>query len=324
MTPSSFVLGHVARATVPTLVLTASVHMWWQWYMDRRDRRAGRQHDPEAVVGDQADRATTEAIERARNVPAGYAILPILPLLGIVVTAILNQCGVIGFEFGIVPTTVVCSLVALICEMVRTRSITGVFDGFKSFFTGMGEAAGGVVALVIAASVLVEGIQQLGVISALTNAARSSHGAAALVAISFVLATALLAVLTGSGTAPYFSFAEVIGHLPASSGVLPVRTLTAVWGTSNLMRQASPVCAAVLIVAGAIKVSPADLVKRTVVPMSIATVCNAFLAFLFIPVCPVDRRCGGRPVQAVLMRRWSSTPPSESSTAPSVRSTVKP
>ncbi|MDU5843559.1 MAG: transporter, partial [Cutibacterium avidum] len=130
----------------------------------------------------------------------------------------------------------------------------------------------------------VEGIQQLGIITALTDAARSSHGAAAVVSLSFVAATALLSVLTGSGTAPYFSFAEVVGHLPASSGVLPVRTLTAIWGTSNLMRQASPVCAAVLIVAGAIKVSPAELVKRTAVPMTIATICNAILAMLFIQV----------------------------------------
>ena len=50
------------------------------------------------------------------------------------------------------------------------------------------------------------------------------------------------------------------------------------------MRQASPVCAAVLIVAGAIKVSPAELVKRTAVPMTIATICNAILAMLFIQV----------------------------------------
>lgn len=284
MTPSSFVFGHVAKATVPTLILTSLVHMWWQWYMDRRDVRAGRGHDPHVAADDQADRATAEAMERASTVPAAYALLPILPLLVIIVTAILNQSGAIGFEFGIVPTTVVCSLFALICEMIRTRSVTSVFDGFKSFFTGMGDAAGGVVALVITASVLVEGIQQLGIITALTDAARSSHGAATVVSLSFVAATALLSVLTGSGTAPYFSFAEVVGHLPASSGVLPVRTLTAIWGTSNLMRQASPVCAAVLIVAGAIKVSPAELVKRTAVPMTIATICNAILAMLFIQV----------------------------------------
>ena len=143
MTPSSFVFGHVAKATVPTLILTSLVHMWWQWYMDRRDVRAGRGHDPHVTADDQADRATAEAMERASTVPAAYALLPILPLLVIIVTAILNQSGAIGFEFGIVPTTVVCSLFALICEMIRTRSVTSVFDGFKSFFTGMGDAPGG-------------------------------------------------------------------------------------------------------------------------------------------------------------------------------------
>lgn len=50
------------------------------------------------------------------------------------------------------------------------------------------------------------------------------------------------------------------------------------------MRQVSPVNAAVIIVSTAINVSPIKLVKRTSVPMIVATILNVVFAFLFIHV----------------------------------------
>lgn len=48
------------------------------------------------------------------------------------------------------------------------------------------------------------------------------------------------------------------------------------------MRQASPVNAAVLIVAGALDVNPIDVVRRTVVPLTAGAATSVILAFLFI------------------------------------------
>lgn len=154
----------------------------------------------------------------------------------------------------------------------------------KLFFKGMGEGAAGVVALLVAAAVLVEGVTQLGVIDMLINATEGSSGATVIIILAFVASTALMSALTGSGTAPYFAFSEVVPSLAAQTGVLPVQMLTAIWGTSNLMRQVSPVNAAVIIVSTAINVSPIKLVKRTSVPMIVATILNVVFAFLFIHV----------------------------------------
>ena len=116
----------------------------------------------------------------------------------------------------------------------------------------------------------------------LTDATAGLHGAATIIILTFVVSTAVLATLTGSGVAPYFAFSEAVPALAAESGLLPVRMLTSIWGTSNLMRQVSPVSAAVLIVAGAIRVSPLQLVKRTSVPMIAGVVANTLFAFVFI------------------------------------------
>lgn len=205
-----------------------------------------------------------------------------MPLLLIVVSALLKRLSVLPFEAGILPVTVVSLFVALIIESLRKRTITGAIDSVASFFKGMGEGAAGVVSLLVAAAVLVEGITQMGVIDMLIQAAEGSSGAAILIVLIFVVATAAMATLTGSGTAPYFAFSEVVPSLAAQSSIHAPQMLTAIWGTSNLMRQISPVNAAVLIVAGAIKVNPIRLVKRTLVPMAVATVLNTLFAFLFI------------------------------------------
>lgn len=280
---STFVFGNVARATLPTILIMAFAHMFWQRWCDRRElARGGTLGDLNEAKQHESQARMQDALNRAAALPWYYAILPLLPLVVIAVTAALRRFGVIGFEAGILPATIISLILTVLIEMIRHRSATNTIDSIKSFFVGMGEGAAGVVSLIVAAAVLVEGITQLGVISLITNATRDSSGAAFLVIILFVIAMAVLAVLTGSGVAPYFAFAEVVPRLAANSHILPVRMLTSIWGTGNLMRQVSPVAAAMLIVAGAVGVTPLELVKRTIVPMIVGTVCNVLFAFLFI------------------------------------------
>ncbi|MBP3089443.1 transporter [Corynebacterium sp. sy017] len=273
---STFVYGFVARSTVPTIIITAFVHMWWQRRCDRKEK-AG------ASAGALAhDVTTAAALEKAQKLPAYYAVLPLLPLVLIVVSALLKNMGILSFEAEILPVTVLSLFIALLIEVIRHRNIAHSVDSLKSFFSGMGEGAAGVVALLVAAAVLIEGITQLGIISMLIDATEHTSGAAIIVVLIFVAATAVMASLTGSGTAPYFAFAEVVPKISQQMGIYPAQMLTAIWGTSNLMRQVSPVNAAVLIVCAAIKVDPIRLVKRTSVPMIVATIVNVLLSFLLI------------------------------------------
>ncbi len=291
---TEYVYGSVAYATVPTLVITAFVHMWWQHRCDKVDARRALAAAEPADAADAADagidkapeteseRRAREAVERAAGLPGYYAVLPLLPLLLIIVSAILNRTGVLPFEADILPVTVVSLFIAMLIEAARHRNITEAIDATGSLFKGMGEGAAGVVALLVAAAVLVEGITQMGVIDMLITATEGSSGAAVIIVLIFVAATAAMAALTGSGTAPYFAFSEVVPGLAAETSIHAPQMLTAIWGTSNLMRQVSPVNAAVLIVAGAIKVNPILLVKRTAVPMIVATVLNTIFSFMFI------------------------------------------
>ena len=80
-------------------------------------------------------------MERAEGLPGFYAILPLLPLLLIIVSAALNRLGVVSFEAGILPVTVVSLMVTMIIESIRLRNVNYAVDSFKEFFAGLGEGA---------------------------------------------------------------------------------------------------------------------------------------------------------------------------------------
>lgn len=299
MTVTEFVFDNVAKATIPALIVVAFTHMWWQRRCDIKDAQkqlvavgaenAEGGEGTETVKGSagtggesESDRRVREAVERAEGLPGFYALLPLLPLVLIVVSAILNRLGVIGFEAEILPVTVVSLMITMIIESIRLRNVNYAVDSFKEFFAGLGEGAAGVVSLIVAAAILVEGITQMGVIDALTSLAQSSSGAAVLMVAVFVIATGLMALLTGSGVAPYFAFSEMVPGLAADTAIHAPQMLTSIWSASNLMRQGSPVNAAVLIVSGALEVNPVELVRRTLVPMLVGTLSAVVFAFLFI------------------------------------------
>ena len=286
MTVTEFTFGNVAKATIPALVVIAFVHMWWQRHCDKKDLvksgAGASEAELEAAKDSESERRIREAVERAEGLPGFYAILPLMPLLLIIVSAALNRLGVVSFEAGILPVTVVSLMVTMIIEAIRLRDVNYAADSLQEFFKGLGEGAAGVVSLIVAAAILVEGITQMGVIEALTNLAQASSGAAVLMVLVFVLATATMALLTGSGVAPYFAFSEMVPGIAADSAVSAPQMLTSIWAASNTMRQASPVNAAVLIVAGALQVNPIDVVRRTAVPLTAGAVTAVVCAFLFV------------------------------------------
>lgn len=301
MSVTEFTFGNVAKATVPALVVIAFTHMWWQRHCDKKDLAkvgaatgaagtrgttdadgAASEAELAAAKNAASERRIREAVERAEGLPGFYALLPLLPLLLIIVSAALNRLGVVSFEAGILPVTVISLLVTAIIESIRLRDVNEAVDSVQHFFKGLGEGAAGVVSLIVAAAILVEGITQMGVIEALTDLARNSSGAAVVMVLVFVLATSVMALVTGSGVAPYFAFSEMVPGIAAESAVSAPQMLTSIWAASNTMRQASPVNAAVLIVAGALDVNPVDIVRRTLVPLLAGAVTAVICALLFL------------------------------------------
>jgi DcuC family C4-dicarboxylate transporter len=135
------------------------------------------------------------------------------------------------------------------------------------FFRGMGEIFSTVVTLIVAAEIFASGVKATGLIESLVALVDGSPAGSSLMTLTVVLLLGLTALLTGSGNAALFSFANMIPGIagrilaPVESLMLPSQL------AGGLFRSMSPVAGVIIAVAGAARVSPLQIVKRTSVPM---------------------------------------------------------
>lgn len=96
---------------------------------------------------------------------------------------------------------------------------------------------------------------------------KNMSGSGIILPVIMVVFTAVIVLLSGSGTALLFAMIPLIIPLSKAAGIDPVALSVPMQLAGNLLRAVSPVAAVVLIVAGTTKVSPVQIVKRTSVPM---------------------------------------------------------
>ncbi len=140
----------------------------------------------------------------------------------------------------------------------------------KQFFEGLGYGYVQVISLIISASCFIESLKLCGVLDTLV---RSVSSTGILSSISAALSTLVLAVISGSGTAPSISFSKaVLGELlhqgMAMDAVVRLGSLAAIGATFG--RTMSPVAAIVLFASTLTNVPAKLIVKQTAIPLLIA------------------------------------------------------
>ena len=279
LTPTDYVFRFHAIVSIPTLLVMALAHYFWQKYMDKK-LGADKAGELEGVKD-------IQAIEGGALFKTVYAILPLLPiLLLIVVFAIQSFMPDLKINISVEVATLFSFVVALICEIIRKRKVKAALDGTETFFKGMGGAMP-IVALLVAASVFVTGLKAIGLISALQNAMTGIQGGGLGFVLPLILValTALIVLLSGSGTALFFAMVPLMVPLAAAAGINVLAVSIPMGLAGNLLRAVSPVSAVVMIVAGSVKKSPIEVVKRTSLPMIAGTVFMFILSMIvFLPM----------------------------------------
>ena len=279
LTTTDYVFRYHALVSVPTLLVIAVVHYFWQKYMDKK---AGRLPEP----GELARQEQKEAAAGGPLFKTVYAILPLLPILLLIAVFILQSAVGIDITVSVEIATLFSFMVAIVCELVRKRKPKTVLDETESFFKGMGGAMP-IVALLVAASVFVTGLKSIGLIQALQDAMAGIQGGGLgfVLPLILVLLTALIVLLSGSGTALFFAMVPLMVPLAAAAGINVLAVSVPMGLAGNLLRAVSPVAAVTVIVAGSVKRSPIEVVKRTSVPMIVGTVFMFVLSMLvFLPM----------------------------------------
>lgn len=265
MTATSYVVKYHALVSIPALILMAVVHYFWQKHLDKTDKNLEIETDSENTV------KNTSAQEGGILFKIVYTLLPLLPIILLIITFFVH--GKKKIDLGVDTATLICFIVAIFCELIRKRNGKKVLDGAEAFFKGMGNSFS-IVALLVAASVFVVGLQSIGLVKSLQSVMTGMHGAGMgfVLPLIMVAVTILIVMLSGSGTALFFAMIPLMVPLAATAGISPIALSVPMGLAGNLMRAVSPVSAVVVIVAGAVKKNPLEIVRRTSVPMIVGTV----------------------------------------------------
>lgn len=188
------------------------------------------------------------------------AILPPMP----VVVLLMSQPkfhlipGVLEYYPDGLPVPHIMVFFTIIILLINYKEVSALT---KSFFEGLGYAYIHVISLIISASCLIAGMEAVGLIQVLVRVVSNFDLTAQAISGSM---TWLLAVLSGSGTAPSVSFSKAV--LPELAklnpqGAVDLGIIGAIGATFG--RTMSPVAAIVIFTTTLVDAKPLDIIKRT-------------------------------------------------------------
>lgn len=255
LSPVVYFVQNQLIVAIPTFIAVSITHYFVQRHYDKKGLETYKQTD---VQGD-GDAAG----------PRWYALFLVLPIaLLIIFSPLVND----SVELTTVAAFVIVWLLAMICEMVRNRSIKEAADASTSFFTGMGKMFGGVVALIIAAQIFAEGLTATGAIDMLIEGGEKLGAGMAVMTVVFTLIVGLVTFLTGSGVGAFSAFSGLVPNIASGLGGSAVALITPMEFASGLFRSMSPVSGVIIAVSGGVGVNPMDVVRRTVLPMIVGII----------------------------------------------------
>ena len=260
-----FAFGTALPVSIFAILGIAVAHFFWQRYLDKKE-------------GVQVERLNADEIKT--TAPNYYAILPLLPIIGVLIFD--GKWGLPNLH--IVTVMVLCFIITAIVDFLRSFNAKQTFDNLVVAYRGMADAFAGVVMLLVAADVFAQSLSTIGFITNLIDSAQTFGGSAFFMMLVLAVITILATMATGSGNAAFYAFAELIPKLATQMGVNPAFLTIPMLQASNLGRGLSPVSGVVVAVSGMGKISPFEIVKRMSVPMLVGFICVIIGTEIFVSV----------------------------------------
>ena len=260
-----FAFGTALPVSIFAILGIAVAHFFWQRYLDKKE-------------GVQVERMNADEIKT--TAPNYYAILPLLPIIGVLIFD--GKWGLPNLH--IITVMVLCFIITAAVDFLRSFNAKQTFDNLIVAYRGMADAFAGVVMLLVAAGVFAQSLSTIGFITNLISSAQSLGGSAFFMMLVLAVITILATMATGSGNAAFYAFAELIPKLATQMGVNPAFLTIPMLQASNLGRGLSPVSGVVVAVSGMGKISPFEIVKRMSVPMLVGFICVIIGTEIFVSV----------------------------------------
>ncbi len=248
---------------IPGYLTMAVSHYFVQRHFDKKDGVG-------IAGGVMSETATVEDSSQGKKAPNYYGFLPLLPLTFLLVFN--NEIGIKGFNLDLVTVMLLCFAITIFCECLRTRDVKAVFKDCMVFFETMGKMFVSVITLIVAGETFAQGLIATGSIGMLIQGSQSAgFGPAAMTLVMTVLIIGC-SIVMGSANAPFFAFAALAPKIAVAMKFHPVIMLLPMHLIAGMSRPLSPIVAIVVAVAGVANISPLELVRRNVIPVSLSIV----------------------------------------------------
>ena len=250
-----YFVEHQLVITIPMTILLMVIYYFTNRYYDKKDIEKGVSTAQPAAMKE----------DFKAEAPLIYAILPVLPLILLIVFS--KYVQIFSVELDTTTAMFISMFVAMIFELIRSKSLKVVFAGLKAFWQGMGNMFTNVITLIVAAEVFSRGLIGLGFIEALVEGSTHLGLSGVVIGIFITIIIFLAAMLMGSGNASFFSFGPLIPNIAQKLGMAPVDMILPMQLSSSMGRATSPIAGVIIAIADVAGVSPMQLAKRNMIPL---------------------------------------------------------
>lgn len=259
-------LAYQSKVALAIILVTAVLIPFYYAYMDRRDRES---------AGEAA--AVTQAEEvKDPDVPMFYILLPLVPLV-----IVFADYFIPSTKIDVISANFIGFAVTFVIEFMRRSDRAAIPGDMAAILKAMGNVFVSVVSIIISASVFAQGIKVLGGITIFTNMISDMQGATLIVMTLLTGITYAFAVIMGSGAAPFFAFGPLTPAIAAKLGVPTLTLLLPMELATSIGRASSPVCGALIAIAGVAGLTPMALAKRTAPLLFIMLIVDIAASYVF-------------------------------------------
>lgn len=246
---STYFTAYQIPIFIPTVIVVAVAQTIWQKFMDRK-------------MGYDYKDYRMDSANISREAPGIYALLPTIPFL-LIMTFGGSKSPV---HINITTAMLISLSIGLLFELLRYRSVSKMMQGLEVYFKGMVKVFP-VVSLIICASFFADGLIAMGAIEILINIAGFAGAEATSMIIMMSVAAVFMSVMIGSGNAAFFPIAKLVPAIASKFGVSTLSMIIPLNFVVGIGRSMSPIAAVVIACSDIAQVNPADVIKRSVVPM---------------------------------------------------------
>jgi DcuC family C4-dicarboxylate transporter len=265
MEPVNYFVNHQIMLVIPLNLALMVAFYFVNKHYDKKELFVAKTAEPEVETN---------------AAPTIYALIPILPIVLLIVFSELFHFLPKPINMDTTTAMFISFFVALLFELMRKRNIKEVFDSLKIFWNGMGNIFKTVVTLIIAAEIFAAGLISLRFIENLIELSQNIGFNATGIGIVMTILIFFAAMLMGSGNAAFFAFGPLVPNIATKLGVSSTSMILPMQFSASMGRTVSPVSGVLIAVSEIAGVSPMQLVKRNIIPMSISLVVMLITHFI--------------------------------------------